>query len=237
MKIGLLKSKIEEHLTSAYQKGTLKTEIKNFKSLVLEDKKLSKIFYLYDQLSENKGYTNEFAAEFILESSLAFKDLYTSLDNNKLTLIENWVGKVKSDNKYSDIDNVFNSRILSLEEKIKSKKTLTESLQKKPSSKSEVINLPISTMVKMANKKILEHIETLSENDKKELFQFIGQDKTEAEKQFIELKKNVISKLNTLQENSEVEVKSKIQETLQKINENNFSLENYFKLKSLNEGL
>ena len=44
MKIGILKSKVEKLLTESYGKNTFKDEIKNFKTYVLENKDISKLF-------------------------------------------------------------------------------------------------------------------------------------------------------------------------------------------------
>ena len=56
MKFGLLKSKIEKNLLESYSKGKLAEEIKIFKKLVLENKTLSRLYYLYDELNSNKGF-------------------------------------------------------------------------------------------------------------------------------------------------------------------------------------
>jgi hypothetical protein len=55
MNFGILKSKIENTLLESYKKGTLKNELKNFKKYVLENKNISKLYYLYGDLSSNKG--------------------------------------------------------------------------------------------------------------------------------------------------------------------------------------
>ena len=44
---GLLKSKIEKVLLESYSNDTFKNELKTFKKLVIENKNVSKIFYLY----------------------------------------------------------------------------------------------------------------------------------------------------------------------------------------------
>jgi hypothetical protein len=55
MKFGILKSKIEKLLAESYTNNTFKKELSNFKKLVLENKNISKVFYLYDELNSNKG--------------------------------------------------------------------------------------------------------------------------------------------------------------------------------------
>jgi hypothetical protein len=48
---GLLKTKIENVLLESYSNDTFKNELKTFKKLVIENKNISKLFYLYDELS------------------------------------------------------------------------------------------------------------------------------------------------------------------------------------------
>ena len=47
MKFGIIKSKIENVLLESYKNNTFKDEVKNFKKLVLENKNVSKLYYLY----------------------------------------------------------------------------------------------------------------------------------------------------------------------------------------------
>ena len=49
---GELKTKIESYLTESYQKQTLKDNLFVFEQLVLKNKNISKIFFLYDELKE-----------------------------------------------------------------------------------------------------------------------------------------------------------------------------------------
>jgi len=65
---GELKSKIETYLTESYKKGTLKDNLFVFEELVLKNKNISKIFFLYDELSSNKGLQESVANEFINDS-------------------------------------------------------------------------------------------------------------------------------------------------------------------------
>jgi hypothetical protein len=235
MKIGILKSKVESKLISSYIKGTFKKEIQNFKNIVLENKNLSRMFYLYDELNTNKGYTEDFANEFLNECLGSFKKINSKLKNSKQ--LESWVKNIVVENKYQNIDNFFYDDVTKLEEKINSKRNITETLKKKTTLKNEIINLPISTMVNVANKTILNHIESLNESDKNELFKFLSKNKTETEKEFNVLKENVISKLNLLSESSDKETNEKINQTITKVKQDKFNLVSFIQLKNLNESL
>ena len=235
MKIGVLKSKVEQKLSSAYVNGTLKSEIKNFKKLVLENKSLSQLFYLYDELNENKGLTEEFANEFLKESSESFQTISKKINKNKK--LENWVEGVEVKNIYENIDNFFYGNVTNLENKILSKKFLVESLKKEKKTQQEIINLPISTMINVANKNILSHVESLNEEEKKEFYSLISKNQEELNKDFTVLKEDVIGQLENLELNSDVETKQKISETIQKVNDEKLSLTNFLKLKNLKENL
>jgi len=61
-------------LLDSYVKGTLKSEIKNFKKNVLENKNISKLYYLYDDLSTNKGLDNVMVNDYINECVIIYEN-------------------------------------------------------------------------------------------------------------------------------------------------------------------
>ena len=137
MKFGELKSKIETYLTESYKKGTLKDNVFVFEQLVLKNKSISKIFFLYDELSDKKGMNESVATEFIHESVTAYENLVNKVTPKQVSEIKAWVGHVQCENKYQDIDNLFSTNILTLENKIKSKKIILESIKSKKEDQKE----------------------------------------------------------------------------------------------------
>ncbi len=157
MKIGVLKSRVEKLLSESYGKGTFKEEIKNFNRNVLSNKNISKLFFLYDELSTNKGYDQKLAEDFVFESITMFENIINKTDKKDLEKLKKWVISVNSHNQYTDIDNLFynSSDVLHLENKVKSKKIIVEGLKKTQINENkETILLPLSSMVKVANKTI-----------------------------------------------------------------------------------
>ena len=69
---GELKSKIETYLTESYKSNKLKDSLFVFEQLVLKNKNISRIFFLYDELSDKKGLSESLANEFINESIVAY---------------------------------------------------------------------------------------------------------------------------------------------------------------------
>jgi hypothetical protein len=237
VKLGLLKSKIEKLMLESYSNGTFKTEMKNFKKNVLENKNISKLFYLYDELNSNKGLNESIVDDYIYECITIYENTINKIKNSTLVDLSNWVVNVKSDNNYSTIDNLFSNDVLTIESRLSSKKLIKESLKKKPVDKKEVVNLPLSTMVNVANKTISNFIESLNESEKKELVDFLKTDDKELEGNFEHLKESVAKKLETIKENADTETKSRINETLEKVVSEKYDKFTYFKLKNLNENL
>ena len=54
-KFGAIKSKIEKALVSTYGKESFKSNLQGFKNRILGDKNLAEAYYLYDELSSQKG--------------------------------------------------------------------------------------------------------------------------------------------------------------------------------------
>ena len=80
-----------------------------------------------------------------------------------------WVGHVQCENIYSEIDNLFSTSVLTLENKVKSKKIILETLKTKKSEKKEIIKVPLKSMVKVANKTVENFVSSLNESEKNEL--------------------------------------------------------------------
>ena len=232
---GLIKTKIEKKLSESYQNGTFKTEFSRFKKLVLENKKISKVLFLYNELIDKKNLSESNAKEFVMECINSHKSI--NLKQSDLKLLENWLKNITCENKYSDIDTIFSNDVLKLAEKVESKNRIVEGLKQSPSEtpKSQ-INLPIKSMVQIANKTFAKHIESLTEGEKKELMGVLTISEDELKDSFIKLKEDTIQKLNLLKQNeSDSEIKSKVDETISKIQNESVDRLNYFKLKKLNE--
>jgi len=238
MKFGLLKSKIEKCLIESYKKNSFKTNMFIFKELVLEDKNISKLYYLYDELSTNKNLSQETAAEFINESITVFENTVNKIDKDDLTEINLWVGHIKTNNNYEDIDNLFSNSILTLEDKIKSKNVIVESLMKMPTKIKGSFSVPVKTLVESANKTLKNYIETLDEESKKSLVKILSEDENKLEIKYEVIKESVLEKLDELKsKETDKEVVEKINETTTKIKNESFDRLSYFKLQELHKNL
>ena len=159
VKFGILKTKIETLLLESYSNNTFKNEIKTFNKLVLSNKNISKLFYLYDELSSNKGLSESVAKEFVFESITLYENIINRVQDKDIKSIMEWVSKIKAYNQYEHIDNLLgrSNDVLNLENKIKKKKIIVENLQKEPYCNNNTnINIPINSMLSIANKSYSE---------------------------------------------------------------------------------
>jgi len=240
---GVLKTKIEIVLEKSYGKPEFKENLKGFKKHILKNKNLSEAYYLYDELSSNKGLNESIVDDYISESFTHLKDI---IDNNikKIEELSEWVNNLlKEDvgNRYSDIDNqIYTKNIVrNLESLLESKQRIRKTLlTKKVVSESKTIDLPISSMMAIANKTLNKEIQTLSEEDRKEFYFYTSLKGENLSEEIERTKKQVLDKLQiNLNESNDLDLKDKIQKTINKINESKQTLTSLYKLKQLEKGL
>lgn len=233
MKFGQLMSKIEELLINSYVNETAKMELKNFSKLVLENKNASTMFYIYTELSKKKGLSKEIAEAYINESIKQIEKILPKLNTQK---IEYWVQNVVCENNYSDIDNIVYSSPNKIMETVTSKKTLIGLLSESSEVKSH-INLPIETLLNVANKSIKGFIDNLDEDSKRDLSKVLMTEDVELSKEFDELKSKTIGKLSNITESLDEITSKKLQETIEQIQSDTFSKINYVRLYNLHNNL
>jgi hypothetical protein len=237
MKFGIIKSKIDYVLSESFKYDEhFKVEMKFFKNNILENKNLSKLFYLYDELTTKRNMDKNIVDDYINQSITIYENTINKLKPIDYKKLDYWLNGIEVENQYENIDKLFSTNILTLENKVINKKIIAESLIKKEETK-EIINLPISTMIKFANKSLTSYIEDLNESDKNELIKFLSQDEKSMKENYESTKLQVIDKLKSHKSESDSDTSIRINETISKINEEKFDKLNYFKLKNLNESL
>ena len=233
MTFGKIKSIIENDLLESYKnEKEFKQSLKEFRQNVLNNKNMSKLYSLYDQLTTPQGLNESDAKDFLEEGISLIQKLVPSIKTPK-TLSEN----VK--NKYSDIDSLVYTNKLDLMERIKSKKALIKTLSSsKPESIKESINIPLKSMVSIANQTMNNYLENLNESDKKEFLSLMNEDTSVLKEKFETLRESTISKLNVILENeNEFEMKTKLSETIDRLKVEDFNQLNFLKLKNLEESI
>ena len=238
MKFGKLKSKIENKLVESYKNGTIKSDMSKFNSLVLKNKNVSKLFYLYDELTSNRGLNESIANEYINQSITFYENTINKINPNDLKDLNAWLEGTEYNNEYDVVDELFSTGITKLEEKITSKKTILETITKSPKEEKEVVNIPLKTMVGIANKTISNYVSNLSESDQKKIKTILSSNEDELKEKYNSLKESVISKLEKIQESEQdKEVGNAINETIEKVSSESFDKLTYLKLQELNNNL
>lgn len=232
MKFGIIKSLVESKLIKSFGNNTLTNDLKILNKFLKEEKNFKELMYVYDTLSEQKGLDKETATYFVEE--IKSKSSGKKLSNSFLKKFKHWTKEVVTENHYENIDNFLYSDLKEIDKVAISKKNIIESIIKNKivESKSEN-NLPISSILKIANQNIQKHLETLSESERNEVVDFIknGKDKFES------LKQQTIEKLEKMMEGSEQSLKSNLLETKNKVSNTEYSKEELTKLVKLNNGL
>ena len=93
-------------------------------------------------------------------------------------------------------------------------------------------------MVSIANKTVKNYISSLSENEKRKLESILLESDEKLKIKYEVIKEDVIDKLMDLKsQETDDSVKSKITETITKVNNEKYDKLNYFKLKELNRNI
>jgi hypothetical protein len=238
MKFGLIKSKIEKLLTESYKKNSFKNTLFVFNELVLENKNISKLYYLYDELSSNKGLNESIATELINQSMVVYENTINKITKKNLDELNLWVGHIKSKNNYENLDNLFSTSVLTLENKVKSKKIILENLKQSPEQIKTIKSLPIEKLVNVANKTLNNFINSLNEESKKTLTKILSEDENKLKLKYELLKEDVVDKLENIKKNeADTEVLKTIEETLNRLQNENFDRISFFKLQELNRSI
>ena len=232
MTFGNVKSIIEKNLLESYNnEKEFKKSLREFKHNVLNNKSISKAYALYDQLSTPQGLSEQDAKDFLDEGLNLFMKILPSVKLPK-SLVEN------VENKYVDLDVLTSTNKLDLLERINSRKNVLKVLTTKKENIKESINIPIKSMVSIANQTLRGYIESLDENSKKEFFQLISEDTKTLEDRFETLRESTINKLNKmLEKETEFEIKTKLSETIDKLKTEKFDQISFLRLKSLESSI
>jgi hypothetical protein len=232
MTFGTVKSLIEKNLLESYKNEMeFKKTLREFKHNVLNNKAMSKAYAIYDQLSSPQELGEQDAKEFIEEGISLLNKILPSI-KLPITLSE------KTENKYSEIDTLVYSQGVNLIERLNAKKNILKVITSTKESIKESINIPISSMVSIANQTVNNYVLNLDENSKKEFFQIVSEDVKILETKFETIKESAISKLTALQNSEDSQdIKTKISETIDKVKSEKFDQLNFLKLKNLEESI
>lgn len=231
MTFGQIKSVVEKNLVESYNNSAhFKKTLREFKHNILENKNFSKLYSLYDDLYKPQGLLSEDAELYLNEGIELIRHL---IENVSLPKIGREV-----ENNYQDLDNLVYFKNINLIERIGSKKKILEILKSNTTPVNESIEIPLKSMVNIANQTIQNYLGNLDESTKKKIFHILASQPEDLEKEFFQIKESTVSKLeNLLEKESEDDLKQKLVETIQKIKAENYEQVNYIRLKHLEESI
>ena len=242
-KFGQIKSNIESLLTKSYGKNAFKTNMKSFKSHIIENEKLAEAYFLYDELSKKKGLSKDIVDDYVNECVETIKGILTT-ESAKLKEVNMWVSeglKTDSDNNYTNIDTVvYSTSIKNLEKVLECKNTIKKLLgeTEEVTKVTESVNIPLSSMLKIATDTFNREYGDISEEEKKELKNLLSLSKTELTEEITISKGVVLKKLTEkVNESNDEDLNNRVNETINRINESEISLTSLYKLKQLEHGL
>lgn len=232
MTFGNIKSLMEKNLLESYKdEKDFKKTLREFKHNVLNNKSMSKAYALYNQLSTPQGLNEHDAKEFLEEGISLLQRILPSIKLPR-TMSES----VK--NNYTDIDTLVYTQKTNLLERVSAKKSIVSTLTSKTETIKESINIPIKSMVNIANQTLRNYLDTLDENSKKEFIQIVSEDTKTLEGKFEVIRESAITKLQAILETEgEMEVKTRISETINKLKDEKFDQMNFLRLKNLEESI
>lgn len=241
-KFGQFKSNLDQLMVQSYGKDNFKTVMKEFKKNILSNKAISEMYFIYNDLSSEKGINKEIASEYVNESFEKLSNLISS-NQKKIDELYQWVktnldGDVE--NEYSRIDFVvYENKITNLERILETKKEIKNLLAiTKKEKVQESVNIPLSSMLKIVTNTFNNEYSNISEEDKKELKSLLSLNKKQISEEIKSVKENVITKLtDKINESDDIELKEKIGNTIQRIQESESDLVSLYKLKQLEQGL
>jgi len=240
---GYIKTKIEKVFSKGHYDKDFKKNIKEFKKYVLDQKPIAEAYFLYDELSSQKGLNESVVDDYISES---FEHLKNIIDTNKKKIqdLSEWIDSILKEsvtNNYEDIDKQIYTKnvVKNLESLIESKQRIRKNLMTtKVVKESKSVNLPLSSMLKIATNTFNKEFENLNEEEKKEFKQLTSLKGEKLIEEINNVKNSVIEKLTkNLNESKESDLSEKIQATINKINESEKTVSSLYKLQQLNKGL
>jgi hypothetical protein len=238
---GKIKTMLEEASVVSYKKNEFSKYMTVFKNMVLENKDICELYYIYDDLSTNKGLDRDIADDYINEN-VEYSKVLISENQKSINVLSKWLENIveSTSNNYSNIDTlIYNDSIKNLEKVLESKKQIKNVLIKESVKieNKETINMPLQTMVKMYESTLKNNV-VLNENEIKEISELKSLSKDDIEKEISELKESVISKLKvTLNESKDGDLNSTINDTISKISNTEVDHYNLYKLRKLNGDL
>jgi succinate dehydrogenase flavin-adding protein (antitoxin of CptAB toxin-antitoxin module) len=236
MKFGVIKTLVENKLIESFRQDSLKSDMNLFNKKLLKNKDFCKMMSIYDNLNENKGLDKETSRYLVDDLFFEFNKL--KLSEQTLSFIKSWTKDIVVENKYEIIDNLLYIDLSNPEKKSLAKKSVVESLSKtKPIVESKKSNVPISSLLKIANSTAEKYLDNLNESERDSVKEILTSNDENLKTKFTELKETAIQKINTIISESDEELTKVLVETKERLSNVKPSKKEYIKLLNLTQNL
>ncbi len=236
MRFGVIKTIVENKLIKSFGENNLKEDMRLFNNKLLKNKDFCNLMKIYDNLNENKSLDKETANYLVDDMVSEFNKI--KLSETTLRFIKSWTNGIVLENNYKSIDDLLYGDLINPEKKSIARKNIVESLSKeKTIVESKSPKVPISTILKVANSTAKKYIESLNESDKTKVLEIVKMNGKDLTDKFNTLRTETISKIESLINESDEELKKVLTETKEKITSVKETKEEYIKLLSLRNSL
>jgi hypothetical protein len=236
MRFGVIKTLVENKLVESFKNDTLKNDMYLFNKKLLKNKDFVKMMSIYDNLNENKGLDKETSNYLVEDMVSEFRNLKLSESTNNF--IKSWTKDIVLENKYETIDDLLYGDLIKPEKKSIAKKKIVESLTKiKPIVENKTPKVPISSMLKVANKTAEKYLENLTESERNSVKEILTSNDENLKVKFTELKETAIQKIDTLISESDEDLTKVLLETKDRLTNVKPSKKEYIKLMNLTQNL
>ena len=236
MKFGVIKTLVENKLIESFRQDSLKSDMNLFNKKLLKNKDFCKMMSIYDNLNENKGLDKETSRYLVDDLFFEFNKL--KLSEQTLNFIKSWTKDIVVENKYEIIDNLLYIDLSNPEKKSLAKKSVVESLSKtKPIVEGTKSNVPISSLLKIANSTAEKYLDNLNESERNSVKEILTSNDENLKTKFTELKETAIQKIDTIISESDEELTKVLVETKERLSNVKPSKKEYIKLLNLTQNL
>ena len=240
---GKIKTKVLKKLVESYSSDK-KNDVKDIIKTLKSNKDFKELYLFYEEIENKYIEDKEIAKLYVEELNKVLKEKFNNVSDFCNTLNEK-LTDVESENNeiYETIDQLCESDSLSnIDKKVIAKRKLVEYLttKKEISETKETTHVPNEKLLYtvLANNFNVLYNNTLTNEQREELKNILSLSNEDINTKTEELKESLLSKIDTLlNESTDDEMKSKLKNVKEEVNNKGTSRINYFRLVELKNGL
>jgi hypothetical protein len=240
---GKIKTKILKKLVESYSSDN-KNDVKDIIKTLKSNKEFKELYLFYEEIENKYIEDKEIAKLYVEELNKVLKEKYNDVSEFCNKLNEKLEGVDSESNEiYETIDQLCETDSLSnIDKKVIAKRKLVEHLttKKEISETKETIHVPNEKLLHtvLTNNFNVLYNNSLTNEQKEELKNILSLSNEDIETKTKELKESLVSKIDDLlNESVDSEMKTKLNNVKDEVNNKGASRINYFRLVELKNGL